>query len=130
MEYEAKKEAVISEILQLQDGLNSSDKFTAALLWRYKLEALEQIRNTTKMENLNREQYLKEVKAEMLLIVKTMKAYTITRNGKTFYAVHAFWPARYLKSWALLDNEALKSDSNTLYFKTKIALIKHVENNF
>jgi hypothetical protein len=59
-----------------------------------------------------------------------MKASTITHNGKTFYAVHAFWPARYLKSWALLDNEALKSDSNTLYFKTKTALIKHVENNY
>jgi hypothetical protein len=38
------REAVISEILQLQDGLNSSDKFTAALLWRYELEALEQIK--------------------------------------------------------------------------------------
>jgi hypothetical protein len=38
------REAVISEILQLQDSLNSSDKFTAALLWRYELEALEQIK--------------------------------------------------------------------------------------
>jgi hypothetical protein len=45
MEYEAKKEAVISEILQLQDGLNSSDKFSPALLWRYKLQALEKMKN-------------------------------------------------------------------------------------
>jgi len=131
MKYEAKKEAVISEILQLQDSLNPSDKFSPALLWRYKLQALEE------MKNLNRQKYLEEVierivfdKAEMLLIFKTMKAHTITHNGKTFYAVYAQWPLRYLKSWALLDNEGLKTNSTTLYFRTKTALIQHVENNF
>jgi hypothetical protein len=45
MEYEAKKEAVISEILNLQDSLNPSDKFSPALLWRYKLQALEEMKN-------------------------------------------------------------------------------------
>jgi hypothetical protein len=59
-----------------------------------------------------------------------MKAHTINHNGKTFYAAHAQWPARYLKSWALLDNESLKTNSTTLYFRTKTALIQHVENNF
>ena len=59
-----------------------------------------------------------------------VKAHTIQHNGKTFYAVHAQWPARYLKSWALLDNESLKTNSTTLYFRTKAALIQHVENNF
>jgi hypothetical protein len=45
MEYEAKKEAVIREILTLQDSLNPSDKFSPALLWRYKLQALEEMKN-------------------------------------------------------------------------------------
>ena len=59
-----------------------------------------------------------------------MKAQSITHNGKTFYFALAQWPARYLKSWALLDNQDLKTNSTTLYFRTKVALIQHVENNF
>ena len=45
MEYEAKKEAVIREILNLQDSPYPSDKFSPDVLWRYKLWALEQIRD-------------------------------------------------------------------------------------
>jgi hypothetical protein len=82
------------------------------------------------MKNLNREQYLEEVKAEMLLFVKNMKTYTITKNGKTFYAVHAFWPARYLKSWALFDSSELQVNSDTKYFKSKDALIQFIQTNF
>jgi hypothetical protein len=45
MEYEAKKEAVIREILNLQDSPYQSDKFNPEVLWRYKLWALEEIKN-------------------------------------------------------------------------------------
>lgn len=45
MEYEAKKEAVIREILNLQDSLNPSDKFSPDVLWRYKLWALKKMKN-------------------------------------------------------------------------------------
>ena len=82
------------------------------------------------MKNLNREQYLEEVKADMLLFVKNMKTYTITRNGKTFYAVHAFWPARFLKSWALFDSSELQVNAGTKYFKSKDSLIQFIQNNF
>jgi hypothetical protein len=59
-----------------------------------------------------------------------MKAQSITHNGKTFYFAHAQWPARYLKSWALLEGNHLQTNVHTMYFRTKKSLIQFIENNF
>jgi hypothetical protein len=48
-----------------------------------------------------------------------MKASTIEHNGKTFYFAYAQWPARFLKSWALLDSSELQVNAGTKYFKSK-----------
>lgn len=45
MEYEAKKMDTIAAIQDLQDSLNVPNKLSPAALWRYKLEALEQMRD-------------------------------------------------------------------------------------
>ena len=45
MEYEAKKMDTIDAIQYLQDNLNVPNKLSPAALWRYKLEALEQMKN-------------------------------------------------------------------------------------
>jgi hypothetical protein len=45
MEYEAKKMDTIDAIQYLQDSLNVPNKLSPAALWRYKLEALEEMRN-------------------------------------------------------------------------------------
>jgi hypothetical protein len=59
-----------------------------------------------------------------------MKAQSITHNGKTFYFALAQWPARYLKSWALLEGNHLQTNVHTMYFRTKKSLIQFIENNF
>jgi hypothetical protein len=59
-----------------------------------------------------------------------MKANTITHNGKTFYFAYAQWPARFLKSWALLDSSELQVNSDTKYFSSKKLLIQFIQNNF
>ena len=59
-----------------------------------------------------------------------MKASTITHNGKTFYFAYAQWPARFLKSWALLDSSELQVNAGTKYFKSKDLLIQFIQTNF
>ena len=59
-----------------------------------------------------------------------MKANTITHNGKTFYFAYAQWPARFLKSWALLDSSELQVNAGTKYFKSKDSLIQFIQTNF
>jgi hypothetical protein len=59
-----------------------------------------------------------------------MKANTITHNGKTFFFAYAQWPARFLKSWALLDNSELQVNASTKYFSSKKLLIQFIQNNF
>lgn len=59
-----------------------------------------------------------------------MKANTIEYNGKTFYFAYAQWPARFLKSWALLDSSELQVNAGTKYFKDKKSLIQFIQNNF
>jgi hypothetical protein len=59
-----------------------------------------------------------------------MKASTITHNGKTFYFAYAQWPARFLKSWALLDSLELQVNAGTKYFKSKDSLIQFIQTNF
>jgi YHS domain-containing protein len=59
-----------------------------------------------------------------------MKANTITHNGKTFYFAYAQWPARFLKSWALLDSSELQVNASTKYFSSKKLLIQFIQNNF
>ena len=45
MEYEAKKIDAIAAIQDLQDSLNVPNKLSRSALWRYKLEALEEMKN-------------------------------------------------------------------------------------
>ena len=45
MEYVAKKMDTIDAIQYLQDSLNVPNKLSPAALWRYKLEALEEMKN-------------------------------------------------------------------------------------
>ena len=45
MEYEAKKMDVIAAIQDLQNSLNVPNKLSPAVLWLYKLDALEEMKN-------------------------------------------------------------------------------------